>query len=200
MERIDTITELESHYGIAGEPSTAKVADRLTPGYRTWVERARFCILSTVGPEGTDASPRGDDGPVVAVENDRTLLLPDWHGNNRIDSLRNIVRDPRLSLMFLVPGSNNVIRVNGRGTVVAGAETRARFERKGRQPRTVVVVEIREVYFQCARALLRAGLWHRDDAAGLPTPGDLLAEMTDGRVGGAEYDAAWPARAAKTMW
>ncbi len=197
---ITTISALEAHYGVAGEASTAKVADRLTPGYRAWVERARFCILSTVGPEGTDASPRGDDGPVVRIEDARTLALPDWHGNNRIDSLRNIVRDPRVSLMFLVPGSVNVIRVNGTGAVTADTGVLASFERKSRQPRTVVMVEIEEIYFQCARALLRAGLWSRDDAAGLPSPGDLLAEMTGGEVGGEAYDAEWPARAAKTMW
>ena len=198
---IETLDELHALYGVPGVASTAKVASRLSPGYREWIERARFCILSTVGPEGTDASPRGDDGPVVAILDDRRLALPDWHGNNRIDSLRNIVRDPRMSLMFLVPGSNTVIRVNGTGRVTADAALLAGFDRSGRQPRSVTVIEISEIYFQCARAPLRAELWSgQDQSDGLPTPGDLLSEMSEGQVGGPDYDAEWPGRAAKTMW
>ncbi len=136
MEFITTLPALEALYGTPGEASLAKVARRMTPAYRAWIARARFCILSTVGPEGTDASPRGDDGPVVAEIDPGTLALPDWRGNERIDSLRNIVRDPRASLMFLVPGSNNVVRVNGRARVTADgplmrcATGRARFRRR----------------------------------------------------------------------
>jgi PPOX class probable FMN-dependent enzyme len=161
---------------------------------------SRFCILSTVGPEGTDASPRGDDGPVVTEIDTRTLALPDWRGNNRINTLRNIVRDPRVSLMFMVPGSNNVVRVNGSAIVTAEPAMLVRFARDGAQPRSVVVVTIAEVYSQCARALIRAGLWTcGDSSAGLPTVGDLLAEAKSG-FDGAGYDADWPGRAAATMW
>lgn len=201
MDFIETTSALEALYGAPGEAAVAKVARRLTPLYRAWIGRSRFCILSTVGPEGTDASPRGDDGPVVQELDSGTLALPDWRGNERIDSLRNIVRDPRVSVMFFVPGSNNVIRVNGRARVTADEALRARFEREGRQPRTVLVIEITEVYSQCARAILRAGLWTAgDESAGLPTVGDLLREMTEGRIDGDAYDAEWPARAKRTMW
>ncbi|MBI1220556.1 MAG: pyridoxamine 5'-phosphate oxidase family protein [Rhodobacteraceae bacterium] len=201
MKAIETVEALEALYGTPGEAAVVKVARRLTPLYRAWIARSRFCILSTVGPEGTDASPRGDDGPVVQELDPGTLALPDWRGNDRIDSLRNIVRDPRVSLMFFVPGSANVIRINGRGRVTADAALRARFGRDGKLPRTVVVIEIAEVYSQCARALLRARLWTAgDDSAGLPTVGDLLREMTDGQFDGAAYDAEWPGRAARTMW
>lgn len=201
MDFIETLPALEALYGTPGEAAVAKVARRLTPLYRAWLGRSRFCILSTVGPEGTDASPRGDDGPVVLELDPGTLALPDWRGNERIDSLRNIVRNPRVSLMFFVPGSNNVIRVNGRARVTADAPLRARFERDGKQPRTVLVIEIVEVYSQCARALLRAGLWTLgDDSGGLPTVGDFLHEMSEGRIDGAAYDAEWPARAQRTMW
>lgn len=201
MDYLQTEAELAALYGTPGEAATVKVARRLTPLYRAWIARSRFCILSTVGPEGTDASPRGDDGPVVLELDPGTLALPDWRGNDRIDSLRNILRDPRVSLMFLVPGSNNVIRVNGRGRVTADAALRARFTRDGKTPRTVVVIEIAEVYSQCARALLRARLWTAgDESAGLPSVGDLLREMTEGRFDGAAYDAEWPGRAAQTMW
>lgn len=201
MEFIETLGDLEAHYGVPQPASTTKVADRLIGEYRVWVERARFCILSTVGPEGTDASPRGDDGPVVRVLDDRTLALPDWRGNDRIDSLRNIVRDGRVSLMFMIPGSVNVVRVNGRARVTADAEMCGSFGREGRAPRTVTVIALEEVYFQCARALLRSRLWAGvDESAGLPTPGQMLAAMTAGAVGGPAYDAEWPGRAAKTMW
>lgn len=201
MEAITTVEALEALYGTPVAASTRKVADCLTPEYRAWIERSRFCILSTVGPEGTDASPRGDDGPVVRIVDDRLLALPDWRGNDRIDSLRNIVRDGRVSLMFLVPGSANVIRVNGVGLVTGDPALCAGFARDGRQPRTVTMIAVAEVYFQCARAILRAGLWSgRDESAGLPTPGEMLAALTGGRVGGPEYDSAWPARAAQTMW
>jgi uncharacterized protein len=201
MRFIASVDELEGHYVTPGEASLLKVARRMTPAYRTWIERSRFLIISTFGPEGTDASPRGDDGPVVAELDPGTLALPDWRGNERIDSLRNIVRDPRVSLMFFVPGSNNVIRVNGSARITADEDLRQRFARKGKLPRSVVVVTIAEIYAQCARALMRAGLWTLgDQSAGLPTVGDMLSEMSSGRFDGAAYDQEWPARAAKTMW
>lgn len=201
MQPITTIADLESHYGTPVEASLVKVARRLTPAYRSWIERSGLCILSTVGPEGTDASPRGNDGPVVRVADPGTLLLPDWHGNNRIDSLRNILRDPRVSLMFLVAGSNNVIRVNGRAVVTADDDLRESFAREGKRPRTVIVIGVAEVYSQCARALLRSGIWVRgDQSAGLPTIGDMLSELTQGRIDGAAYDREWPARAAGSLW
>jgi uncharacterized protein len=131
----------------------------------------------------------------------QTLALPDWYGNNRIDSLRNIVRDPRVSLMFLIPGANNALRINGTARLTADKTLRARFARDGKEPRTVIVIRIAEVYSQCARALIRSALWiSGDQSAGLPTVGDMLREITEGRIDGAAYDADWPGRAAKTMW
>ena len=201
MEFIDSIAALEALYGSPPSAAMSKVARRLTPLYQRWIMASKLCVLSTVGPEGTDASPRGDDGPVVQALDPGTLALPDWRGNNRIDSLRNIVRDDRVSLMFLVPGSNNVVRVNGTARLTADADLRARFEKQGRRPATVIVIAISEVYTQCARALMRAGTWAGgDESAGLPTVGEILAEMTEGAEGGEPYDAAWGARAAKTLW
>lgn len=198
---IETIDELEALYGTPKDTSIRKVADRMVPVYRRWIEASRFCVLTTVGPEGTDGSPRGDDGPVVQELDERTLALPDWRGNDRIDSLRNIVRDGRVSLMFMVPASDNVVRVNGQARLSADADLLARFERKGLRPRSVILVEIREVYFQCSRALLRSGLWRSgDQSEGLPTPGEMLAELSSGEIGGATYDAEWPERARSSMW
>lgn len=201
MKFIDTVEELEGHYGQPVEAAIVKVARRLTPAYRTWIERSRFCILSTVGPEGTDASPRGDDGPVVREVDPGTLALPDWHGNNRIDSLRNIVRDPRVSLMLFIPGSSNVVRVNGRARLTADQGLRESFAKAGKLPRTVILIAIAEIYSQCARAIVRSRLWASgDESAGLPTVGDILAEMTQGRIDGAAYDADWPKRARTSLW
>ena len=201
MEFIKSIDDLEALYGEPGAPSLRKVARRMTPLYRKWIMASKLCMLATVGPEGTDDSPRGDDGPVVQELDPGTLALPDWRGNNRLDSLRNIVRDGRVSLMFLVPGSNNVVRVNGTARLTVDETLRARFEKKGKQPATVIVITIGEIYSQCARAMLRAGTWQgRDESQGLPSMGDILAEQTGGEEGGEAYDQAWDARAAQTMW
>ncbi|WP_170456493.1 pyridoxamine 5'-phosphate oxidase family protein [Ruegeria arenilitoris] len=201
MQYINDITALEALYGTPGAASMRKVARQLTPLYRKWIMASRLCVLSTVGPEGVDGSPRGDDGPVVIELDAGTLALPDWRGNNRLDSLRNIVRDPRVALMFMVPGSNNVVRVNGTAQLTADADLRARFEKKGKRPATVIVIEIGEIYTQCARALMRAETWTGGDlSADLPTVGEILAEVSQGEEGGARYDREWGARAAKTMW
>ncbi|WP_295313773.1 pyridoxamine 5'-phosphate oxidase family protein [Roseobacter sp.] len=200
-DRIDTIAALETYYGTPGAASIRKVARRMTPLYRDWIMRSQFCVVSTVGPEGTDGSPRGDEGPVVQELDPGTLAMPDWRGNNRMDSLRNIVSDGRVSLMFFVPGSNTVVRVNGHAWLTADSELRARFARGKILPATVIVIEIGEIYTQCARALMRAGLWTEEDqSTALPTAGEILAEQTNGEEGGAPYDEAWGARAAKTMW
>lgn len=201
MTGIGTIEELEALYGFPQETATRKVADRLVPVYRRWIAAARFCVLSTVGPEGTDGSPRGDDGPVVAVLDERTLAMPDWRGNNRADSLRNIVRDGRVSLMFMVPGSESVVRVNGTARLSVDPDLLARFARKGHLPRSVIVIAVSEVYFQCSRALMRARLWTSgDESASVPTAGDILTAMTSGEEGGVDYDAEWPERAKEGMW
>ncbi|MCD9148228.1 pyridoxamine 5'-phosphate oxidase family protein [Pseudophaeobacter flagellatus] len=201
MQYIDSIADLEALYGKPGAASLRKVARRMTPLYRKWIAASRLCMLTTVGPAGTDDSPRGDDGPVVQELDPGTLALPDWRGNNRLDSLRNIVQDGRVSVMFLVPGSNNVVRINGTAQVTADAGLRARFDRGGKQPATVIVITIDEIYSQCARALMRAGTWSAgDESAGLPSMGEILAEQTAGEEGGQDYDQAWGARAAATMW
>ena len=200
MEFVSDVLELEAAYGTPGEASLVKVADRLTPIYRRWIMASRFCVICSVGAEGVDGSPRGDDGSVVLELDQFTLALPDWRGNNRMDSLRNIIRDPRVALMFMVPGSDNVVRVNGTAKVTFDDDLRARFEDKGRMPRSVIVITIAEVYSQCARALMRADLW-RGVAADveLPSVGEMLAEQKAG-FDGETYDAEWRARAKDTMW
>ena len=200
MKFIDTIAGLEALYGPASVGSQRKVAQHLTPSYRRWIEAARFCIVSTVGEGGTDGSPRGDDGPVVRVLDPKTLAMPDWRGNNRLDSLRNIVADGRISLIFLVPGSQIMVRINGAAKLTADDGLRSSFGRDGVTPATVIVVRLDEVYAQCSRAVMRSGIWARDDAAGLPTLGDILADVTAGEMGGGDFDADWEKRSLAALW
>jgi PPOX class probable FMN-dependent enzyme len=201
MKWVTEVAELEAVYGTAKGAPITKVAKRLTPEYRRWIMASRFCVVSTVGPEGADGSPRGDEGPVVLELDERTLALPDWHGNNRIDTLRNIVRDPRIALMFMVPGSANVVRVNGQARVTFDDGLRARFEKKGKLPRSVIVIRIEEIYVQCARAVMRSRLWTAGDESGeVPTIGTILTEMTQGDIDGDAYDRDWPDCAVQSMW
>lgn len=178
-----------------------KVAPHLTPLYRKWIMASRFCILSTVGHEGTDGSPRGDDGPVVTELDPVTLAMPDWRGNNRLDSLRNIVTDGRISLLFMVPSSNTVVRVNGTAVLSTDPDLLNRFGDGSHLPRSVIVITIAEIYTQCARSIIRAGLWaDQGDIPDLLRPGEILDEMTKGAIDGTAYDRDWPQRAARTMW
>lgn len=206
MPIVRSVEELEAIYGAladVADASTAKVADRVTPHYRRFIEASPFLALATVGPEGLDCSPRGDVPGFVRVPHPKTILLPDRRGNNRIDSLRNIVRDPRVALMFLIPGSGNAMRVNGRAAIETDPDLLQSFAVDGKAPRTVLVVEVEDIYFQCARAIIRSGLWKQEshvDPKSLPTPGQILAELSAGRVGGEEYDRTWGERARQTMW
>jgi len=203
MSIVTTIDDLEAIYGHPGETSTVKVAGRITPAYRVLIEKSPFAALATSGPEGLDCSPRGDIAGFVRIHDERTLMMPDRRGNNRIDSLRNIVRDPRVALLFLIPGSGTTLRVNGRAAVSADPALLATFEVNGKAPRTVIVMTVGEIYFQCARAIVRSDLWNpnkRVDPKTLPTPGQILAEISADRVGGEDYDRAWPERARQTLW
>lgn len=199
MQPITTIAELESLYEAVVPGAVAKVMPRLTPKYREWIDASRFVILSTVGPEGTDASPRGDRDPVVRIADERTILLPDWRGNNRLDSLRNIVADGRTSLMFMVPGCTNVVRCNGTAMLTADAELARSFERDGKTPRTVIVFTMQEVYFQCAKALMRSGLWSAGDHPRVPTAGQFIKEL-ESTFDAQAYDEGYPAYARDRMW
>ena len=202
----DTITDvaqLAALYGQPAAPATVKVADHVTPHYRAFIEASPFVALSTVGEDGADCSPRGDVPGFVRVAGPRTLMMPDRRGNNRCDSLRNIVVDGRVGLLFLVPGSGTTLRVNGTAVLSVGKALRESFAVEAAAPRCVIVMTVDAVYFQCARAIIRSELWNparHVDPASLPTPGAILAALTEERVGGAEYDRVWPEKARTTMW
>jgi PPOX class probable FMN-dependent enzyme len=183
--------------------AVVKVVDHVTPHYRALIEASPFVVLATCGPDGLDCSPRGDEPGFVRIADERTLILPDRRGNNRIDSLRNIVSDPRVALLFMIPGSGTTFRVNGRAVVSAAPELLASFAVNGQQPRTVIVVSVEAAYFQCARAIVRSKLWDpagHVDPASLPTPGTILEALTAGGFEGQAYDDEWPSRAVRTLW
>jgi PPOX class probable FMN-dependent enzyme len=203
MSIITTLYELDALYGVPAEASTVKEVDRMTPHYRALIEASPFAVLATSGPEGLDCSPRGDMPGFVRVHDDHTLMLPDRRGNNRADSLRNIVRDPRVALLFMIPGSGTTLRVNGRAQLSTEPDLVQSFVMEGKVPRTVVVIAVESVYFQCARAIIRSDLWNPAKhvaADSLPSAGQILAALSNDRVGGVEYDRAWCDRARQTLW
>ena len=203
MSVIRSVEELEALYGRPVEASTVKEVDWITPHYRQLIEASPFFVLATSGPEGLDCSPRGDRPGFVRIADERTLMLPDRRGNNRVDSLRNIVRDPRAALLFLIPGSGTTLRANGRAHLETNPALLASFAVEGKAPRSVVVFRVEAIYFQCARAVLRAGLWDPESRVApesLPSPGRILAALSAERVGGEDYDREWPERARNSMW
>ncbi len=179
------------------ETSLAKEIDHVNPHYRAFIEAAPFFALATSGPEGLDCSPRGDHVGFVRVADAKTVLIPDRRGNNRIDSLKNIVRDPRVALLFLIPGIGETLRINGRAAISTDPELLAGFAVDGKAPRTVIVVSVDRVYFQCARAIMRSKLWDPSlqiARTKLPSTGTILAELSKGKVGGETYDREMPER------
>jgi len=203
MTTITTLADLEALYGTPSEAATVKEVPFITPEYRALIEASPFVALATGAAEGLDCSPRGDRPGFVRVHDERTLMMPDRHGNNRIDSLRNIVRDPRCALLFLIPGLGTTLRVNGRAHLSADPALLETFAVEGKKPRTVIVLSAESIYFQCARAIVRSELWNparHHDPADLPSPGRILATISDNRVGGEAYDRAWPERARTSLW
>jgi PPOX class probable FMN-dependent enzyme len=194
---------LDALYGESPAGAIAKEIDYIHPHYRSMIEASPFVVLATSGPEGLDCSPRGDPAGFVHVLDDKTLLIPDRRGNNRIDSLRNIIRDDRVALLFLIPGVGETLRVNGRATISAAPELIARFPFRGTLPRSVIVVRAESVYFQCPKALVRSELWNPEkqiSRKSLPSTGTILADITAGKVGGEQYDRDYPERLRTTIY
>ncbi|MBL8702403.1 MAG: pyridoxamine 5'-phosphate oxidase family protein [Alphaproteobacteria bacterium] len=200
------VTDLDALLRLYGEPGAAslrKEVDHVHPHYRALIEASPFFVLATSGPAGLDASPRGDQAGAVVVDDARTLLIPDRRGNNRLDSLRNILADPRVALLFLIPGVGETLRVNGRARVTTDPELLARFAVDGKAPRTVIRVSVETVYFQCSRAVVRAGLWDparqvRRDS--LPSTGTILSDLSRAEIDGGAYDRDLPTRLATTLY
>ena len=202
-ERITSIEQLESLYGEPASRSIIKEIGHVSDHYRAFIEKAPFVAVATGGPEGLDCSPRGDSPGFVRVADERTLMIPDRRGNNRVDSLRNLVRDPRISLLFLIPGVNETLRVNGRADISADPDLCASFAVNGKLPRSVLVVTVERIYFQCQKALVRSRLWDVDaqiPRSNLPSTGSMLEALSKGDFDGAEYDRGYSEHLKKTIY
>ncbi len=200
MEFIKTLDELRKLYGRVGEAANRKVSDHLTPVYSQWITASKFCVISTVGKNGTDGSPRGEDGPVVRIVDKKTLQMPDWRGNNRIDSLRNIIQDDRVSLMFMISGVKDVVRVNGNARLVKDEKLRQSFGHEGNSPTCIIQISILEVYVHCPKSILRSQLWNIDETVKVPTIGEILAEVTQNKFVGEKFDLDLSERVKTTLW
>jgi hypothetical protein len=201
--QITSVDELEALYGLPAGAAVWKEIDHINAQYRAFIEASPFFALASIGPEGLDCSPRGDEPGFVRVADERTLMIPDRRGNNRIDSLRNIVRDPRVSLLFLIPGVGETFRVIGRASITTDPALCESFVFAGKTPRSVIVVAVERVYFQCSKAIIRSKLWDASrqvDRKSLPSNGTILAAITSGNEGGPEYDKAYPARLRETIY
>ena len=201
---ITTIEDLEKVYGSdVYPPARAKETDRIIPAYCKLIEAAPFFALASNGPGGLDCSPRGDPAGFVKVADEKTLLVPDRRGNNRIDTLRNLVHDPRVALLFLIPGCSETLRVMGRAAISTDPALTQQFVMEGKAPRSVLVVSVETVFYQCAKAIVRSKLWDASrhvDRKSLPTAGVILAELTGGKLGGAEHDRTAPERLKATIY
>ena len=194
---------LEALYGAPSPGSLAKEIDHVNPHYRAMLAVSPFMVLATSGPGGLDASPRGDPPGFVTVENERTLLIPDRRGNNRTDSLRNIIHDPRVALLFLIPGCGETLRVNGRAAISVDPDLLKRFEFRGTLPRSIIMVQVESVYFQCPKALVRSDLWNPEKHIArnaLASTGTIMAAITAGKLGGEQYDRDYPERLRTTLY
>jgi len=200
--RITSVDELREHYGAPLERSLLKEIDHVSDHYRAFIEAAPFVTLASVGPEGLDCSPRGDAPGFVHVENPHTLMLPDRRGNNRLDSLHNVIRDPRVALLFMIPGIGETLRVNGRGEIHVDPALNARFAVQGKTPASVLVVRVDRVYYQCSKALVRSGLWRPEaqlERSALPSNGEMLKAL-DETFDADGYERSYPAHLQRTLY
>jgi uncharacterized protein len=200
---VTSIEALEAIYGAPSGGAVVKEIDHINAHYRALIEAAPFCAMATSGPGGLDCTPRGDPPGFVRVQDEKTLFIPDRRGNNRIDSLRNLIADPRISLLFLIPGCGETLRVNGRAVISIERGLCESFIFAGKVPRSVIVVTVDRVYFQCAKAIVRSRLWDPSaqiDRSTLPTPGTILAAISNGAIGGPEHDRTAPERMRATIY
>ena len=202
--RLSTIDELEAVYDTPLRRSLSKEIDYISDHYRAFIEKAPFVVVATCGPEGLDCSPRGDPPGFVRVHDDHTVLIPDRRGNNRLDTLRNIVRDPRVSLLFLIPGIGETMRINGGANITTNIDLCESFALNGKTPSSVIVVSVNTIYFQCQKALARSGLWQPETQiprTDLPSTGTMLASLSaDEYFDGQQYDRNYPEHLKKTIY
>jgi PPOX class probable FMN-dependent enzyme len=201
--QITTVEELVNIYDVASEASIKKEISYLHPHYQAIIKASPFAVLATNGENGLDASPRGDAPGFIHVVDEHTLLLPDRRGNNRLDSLRNILYDPRVALLFFVPDLGETLRVNGRASISTDPELLNQFIVNGKSPNTVLIIHVETVFFQCSRAIHRSGLWQAQDKNNkrlIPTPGKILTDLSNSTIDGEKYDRELPERLKTTLY
>jgi uncharacterized protein len=202
-DRITSIEQLEAIYGEPSPASLTKEIGYISEHYRAFIEAAPFVLLATVAEEGVDCSPRGDPAGFVRVVDQNTVMIPDRRGNNRTDSLRNIVRDGRCSLLFLIPGIGETLRINGSAHLSIEPSLLESFTMDGKLPRSIVVVRAERVYFQCSKALVRSGLWKPETQiprSALPSTGQILKQLSKEQFDAERYDREYPDRLAQTIY
>jgi len=201
--KVSSIEELEELYGAPVPASLTKEIDHISEDYKKFVEAAPFVVIATVGEEGLDCSPRGDPAGFVRVHDRKTVLIPDRRGNNRLDSLKNIVRDPRVSLLFLIPGVGETMRINGTAELITDEALRESFTMQGKAPATVIAVTVERMYFQCPKALIRSKLWDPSvqiPRSDLPTIGQMQRNIVGADFDAEAYDKAYPDRIKNTIY
>jgi uncharacterized protein len=183
---------LREAIGSPTEVVRGKIANRLNQLTRQFVERSPFVCVATARPDGgLDVSPRGDPAGFVRILDERTLLLPERPGNRLADTLTNLLEDPRIALLFLIPGVGDTFRVNGRGTIVDDTELLAPSAVDGKVPRLGILVSVDEAYTQCSKALIRSDLWNPErhvDRSELPSSGEILRSLGDPEFDAERYD------------
>ncbi len=200
---ISTESELDALYGEPVATSMLKEIDHISPDYGRYISASSFVILATSGPDGLDCSPRGDPKGFVRIADPKTLMIPDRRGNNRIDSLRNIVRDPRVALLFIIPGIEGTMRVNGRAELSVDPNLCSTFVMEGKLPKCVIVIHVERAYFQCKKALVRGHVWDVSryiSQAELPSVGEMMERLAKGGFDGKAYDEAYPERMQQTIY
>ncbi len=201
-KKITCLDELLSLYGQPAKASLVKELDHIAPCYQLMIEKSPFAVLCTIGNGGLDCSPRGDEPGFIRVQNSKTLLLPDRRGNNRLDSLRNLIEDPRASLLFLIPGVGETLRVNGKATIIQDTELQKSFSVNNKIPVTLIELTVEQIYFQCQKALVRSRLWEPDykiTREQLPSTGEIVKSIQSDFDAKA-YDAEYPERLKKTLY
>jgi PPOX class probable FMN-dependent enzyme len=199
---IKTLDQLDALYAPVNPVAILKEIGQIIPEYARFIEAAPFVVISTAGPEGLDCSPRGDPAGFVRILDDKTLLIPDRRGNNRVDTLRNLVQDPRIALLFMIPGIGNTMRVNGRARITADPELCASFAMRGNPATSVIVVTVDSIYPQCPKALVRSRLWNPDvqiPRSALPSTGEMMKAI-DPSFDAETYESEYPARLEKTIY
>jgi PPOX class probable FMN-dependent enzyme len=194
---VTTVEQLEAVYGEPYGPAVAKEIDYISAGYSKLIEAAPFVAIATGSSDGFDCSPKGDAPGFVRILDDKTLAIPDRPGNNRIDGYRNILRDPHVALLFLIPGVGETLRVNGRASISIEPDLMQSFAVNGKLPRSVLIVHIETIFFHCSKAIVRSKLWDeatKIDRKSLPSTGSIIAEVSQGRLGGEAYDRDAPER------